>query len=65
MEIKVIIEDSLLEKEFNDVGLSYNPRLIIEFKEWMEKDFWEWYKDNLKSFLIEKTQCEIRSTQLL
>lgn len=54
MEIKIIIDDSLLEKEFNSVGLSCNQKLIIEFKEWMEKDFWEWYKDNLKSFLIEK-----------
>ena len=54
MEMNIIIEDSLLEKEFNDMGLSCNKELIMEFKEWMENDFWEWYRDNLKSFLIEK-----------
>lgn len=54
MEIKIIIEDSQLEDEFKNLGLLYDKSLLKEFKEWMEKDFWEWYRDNLRSFLIEK-----------
>jgi len=58
MEIKIIIDDRLLEKDFNDVGILCNNHLIMEFKEWMKNDFWEWYRDNMKSFLIEKVEVK-------
>lgn len=60
MEIKIIIKNNILEKEFNSMGLLCDKKLIIEFKEWMEKDWQEWYKDNLKSFLIEKAAPQKR-----